>query len=232
MFQFLSEDQSDFIYFFIWSRLSVRQIYLWRLFSGECDGRGCWSVLCGVRGHIRLLWTDSHLRRGRWRCFPPLEHSWSGKPTPTKLNQINKKNPNWWRNASIFLQTFVLHRMVKGANSTIILSCVISLLLSSLIAFIGCRSLPSCGCYDNRTGLVRRFVRLRTMEYHFFWCECIVLLTVCALHSNSKLLCPFQRENLTLFRKRWFLRVTLQTQRWCARGRVRTSKELFGGSRK
>ncbi|XP_024116138.1 uncharacterized protein zgc:113425 isoform X1 [Oryzias melastigma] len=49
--------------------------------------------------------------------------------------------------------TFVLHRMVKGANSTIILSCVISLLLSSLIAFIGCRSLPSCGCYDNRTGL-------------------------------------------------------------------------------
>uniref|UniRef100_A0A3B3DWJ2 Zgc:113425 n=1 Tax=Oryzias melastigma TaxID=30732 RepID=A0A3B3DWJ2_ORYME len=65
--------------------------------------------------------------------------------------------------------TFVLHRMVKGANSTIILSCVISLLLSSLIAFIGCRSLPSCGCYDNRTGLVRRFVRLRTMEYHFFW---------------------------------------------------------------
>uniref|UniRef100_A0A3P9HWL0 Zgc:113425 n=1 Tax=Oryzias latipes TaxID=8090 RepID=A0A3P9HWL0_ORYLA len=49
--------------------------------------------------------------------------------------------------------TVVLHRMVKGANSTIILTCVISLLLSSLIAFVGCRSLPFCGCYDNRTGL-------------------------------------------------------------------------------
>lgn len=49
--------------------------------------------------------------------------------------------------------TFVLHRMVKGANATILLSCVISLLVSSIIAFMGCRSLPSCGCYDTRTGL-------------------------------------------------------------------------------
>lgn len=58
------------------------------------------------------------------------------------------------KNALISPQTVVLHRMVKGANSTIILTCVISLLLSSLIAFVGCRSLPFCGCYDNRTGLV------------------------------------------------------------------------------
>uniref|UniRef100_A0A3B3H5U6 Zgc:113425 n=1 Tax=Oryzias latipes TaxID=8090 RepID=A0A3B3H5U6_ORYLA len=57
------------------------------------------------------------------------------------------------KNALISPQTVVLHRMVKGANSTIILTCVISLLLSSLIAFVGCRSLPFCGCYDNRTGL-------------------------------------------------------------------------------
>ncbi|XP_026186648.1 uncharacterized protein LOC113144658 isoform X1 [Mastacembelus armatus] len=48
---------------------------------------------------------------------------------------------------------FVLHRMVKGANATILLSCTISLVLSVLIAFVGCRSLPSCGCYDARTGL-------------------------------------------------------------------------------
>lgn len=51
-------------------------------------------------------------------------------------------------------QTFVLHRMVKGANATILLTCTISLVLSSLIAYVGCRSLPSCGCYDARTGLV------------------------------------------------------------------------------
>lgn len=49
--------------------------------------------------------------------------------------------------------TFVLHRMVKGANATILLTCTISLALSSLIAYVGCRSLPRCGCYDARTGL-------------------------------------------------------------------------------
>ncbi|KAM3612804.1 uncharacterized protein V6R79_014843 [Siganus canaliculatus] len=49
--------------------------------------------------------------------------------------------------------TFVLHRMVKGANATILLTCTISLALSSLITFAGCRSLPCCGCYDSRTGL-------------------------------------------------------------------------------
>ncbi|XP_061581920.1 uncharacterized protein zgc:113425 isoform X2 [Cololabis saira] len=49
--------------------------------------------------------------------------------------------------------TFVLHRMVKGANATILLSCSVSLLLSGLIAYAGCRSLPRCRCYDSRTGL-------------------------------------------------------------------------------
>ncbi|XP_029368683.1 uncharacterized protein LOC115050089 isoform X2 [Echeneis naucrates] len=49
--------------------------------------------------------------------------------------------------------TFVLHRMVKGANATILLTCTISIGLSSLITYMGCRSLPRCGCYDTRTGL-------------------------------------------------------------------------------
>ncbi|XP_077957102.1 uncharacterized protein LOC120817395 isoform X5 [Gasterosteus aculeatus] len=49
--------------------------------------------------------------------------------------------------------TFVLHRMVKGANATILLTCTICLALSSVIAFVGCRGLPCCGCYDARTGL-------------------------------------------------------------------------------
>ncbi|XP_041638372.1 uncharacterized protein zgc:113425 isoform X3 [Cheilinus undulatus] len=51
------------------------------------------------------------------------------------------------------LLTFVLHRMVKGANATILLACTISLLLSSFIGYVGFRSLPCCGCYDARTGL-------------------------------------------------------------------------------
>ncbi|XP_034036873.1 uncharacterized protein zgc:113425 [Thalassophryne amazonica] len=49
--------------------------------------------------------------------------------------------------------TFVLHRVVKGSNATILLSCVISLVLSLLIVHIGCRSLPCCACYDSTTGL-------------------------------------------------------------------------------
>lgn len=44
--------------------------------------------------------------------------------------------------------------MVKGANATILLTCTTSLVLSSLIAYVGCRSLPRCACYDARTGLV------------------------------------------------------------------------------
>ncbi|KAJ8015634.1 hypothetical protein DPEC_G00028140 [Dallia pectoralis] len=48
---------------------------------------------------------------------------------------------------------FLLSRMVKGANATILLVCWVSLALSSLIAFVGCRSLPLCGCYNGITGL-------------------------------------------------------------------------------
>uniref|UniRef100_A0A3P8NUP9 Uncharacterized protein n=1 Tax=Astatotilapia calliptera TaxID=8154 RepID=A0A3P8NUP9_ASTCA len=49
--------------------------------------------------------------------------------------------------------TFVLHRMVKGANATILLTCAISLVFSSVIGYMGCRSIPLCACYDARTGL-------------------------------------------------------------------------------
>uniref|UniRef100_A0A671R7Q0 Uncharacterized LOC107680596 n=1 Tax=Sinocyclocheilus anshuiensis TaxID=1608454 RepID=A0A671R7Q0_9TELE len=49
---------------------------------------------------------------------------------------------------------FVLSRMVKGANSTLLVACVGSLLFSSLIAYVGCRSLPLCGCYNSVNGMV------------------------------------------------------------------------------
>ncbi|XP_023674167.1 uncharacterized protein [Paramormyrops kingsleyae] len=48
---------------------------------------------------------------------------------------------------------FILSRMVKGANGTMLLSCCGSILLSVLISLVGCRSLPFCGCYDSSTGL-------------------------------------------------------------------------------
>ncbi|KAL2077738.1 hypothetical protein ACEWY4_027242 [Coilia grayii] len=48
---------------------------------------------------------------------------------------------------------FVLGRMVRAANATMVLSAAGSLLFSTLIALVGCRSLPVCACYDGRTGL-------------------------------------------------------------------------------
>ncbi|KAK2839057.1 hypothetical protein Q7C36_013871 [Tachysurus vachellii] len=48
---------------------------------------------------------------------------------------------------------FVLSRMVKAANSTMVLSGVGALVFSSLITYVGCRSLPICGCYDSVTGM-------------------------------------------------------------------------------
>ncbi|XP_052005786.1 uncharacterized protein zgc:113425 [Xyrauchen texanus] len=48
---------------------------------------------------------------------------------------------------------FILSRMVRGANSTLLVACTGSLLFSSLITFVGCRSLPLCGCYDSVNGM-------------------------------------------------------------------------------
>ncbi|KAK1804521.1 hypothetical protein P4O66_020528, partial [Electrophorus voltai] len=52
---------------------------------------------------------------------------------------------------------FVLSRMVKAANSTMVLAGVGSLMFSSFITLVGCRSLPLCGCYDAATGMEALF---------------------------------------------------------------------------
>ncbi|KAJ8262392.1 hypothetical protein GJAV_G00165920 [Gymnothorax javanicus] len=48
---------------------------------------------------------------------------------------------------------FVLSRTVKGANATVLLACLCSLLAMGMMVFLGCRSLPFCRCYDGTTGL-------------------------------------------------------------------------------
>lgn len=48
---------------------------------------------------------------------------------------------------------FVLSRTVKGANATLLLACLCSFLVTGLMAFLGCRSLPFCACYDSTTGM-------------------------------------------------------------------------------
>ncbi|KAJ3587446.1 hypothetical protein NHX12_011043 [Muraenolepis orangiensis] len=65
--------------------------------------------------------------------------------------------------------TFLLQRTVKGANCTILLCCVLSLLLSSLVAFKGCRSLPFLACYDARTGLETLVPQCDDTNLEFTW---------------------------------------------------------------
>ncbi|XP_028657533.1 uncharacterized protein zgc:113425 [Erpetoichthys calabaricus] len=49
--------------------------------------------------------------------------------------------------------TFVLGRLVQGANVVMLISCALGMMLALLIALVGCRSLPYCACYDSVTGL-------------------------------------------------------------------------------
>ncbi|KAI1883740.1 hypothetical protein AGOR_G00234660 [Albula goreensis] len=48
---------------------------------------------------------------------------------------------------------FILSRTVKGANVAVLMACLCSLLVTGLMAYLGCRSLPFCACYDSTTGL-------------------------------------------------------------------------------
>ncbi|KAG9347201.1 hypothetical protein JZ751_006129 [Albula glossodonta] len=48
---------------------------------------------------------------------------------------------------------FILSQTVKGANVAVLMACLCSLLVTGLMAYLGCRSLPFCACYDSSTGL-------------------------------------------------------------------------------
>ncbi|XP_018412605.1 PREDICTED: uncharacterized protein LOC108787527 [Nanorana parkeri] len=48
---------------------------------------------------------------------------------------------------------FILNRLVQGANIALLVASFISLCVVLCIAYIGCRSLPHCMCYDNITGM-------------------------------------------------------------------------------
>ncbi|KAK1175485.1 hypothetical protein AOXY_G142 [Acipenser oxyrinchus oxyrinchus] len=48
---------------------------------------------------------------------------------------------------------FVLTKLIKGANLTMLVACTFGILLPLVIAFTGYRSVPHCACYDSVTGL-------------------------------------------------------------------------------
>ncbi|KFZ54720.1 hypothetical protein N338_11589, partial [Podiceps cristatus] len=49
---------------------------------------------------------------------------------------------------------FILNKVVKGANVTMLAASVCSVFVVLAMAYLGCRSLPRCSCYDSVTGMV------------------------------------------------------------------------------
>ncbi|XP_072112318.1 uncharacterized protein [Mobula birostris] len=48
---------------------------------------------------------------------------------------------------------YILSKLVQGANMTILLASVVGILMTTIIVYLGCRSLPICGCFDSITGM-------------------------------------------------------------------------------
>ncbi|XP_025961888.1 uncharacterized protein LOC112986702 isoform X2 [Dromaius novaehollandiae] len=48
---------------------------------------------------------------------------------------------------------YVLNKVVKGANIAMLIASVCSAFVLLVIAYLGCRSLPHCLCYDSVTGM-------------------------------------------------------------------------------
>ncbi|XP_078394940.1 uncharacterized protein LOC144678837 isoform X2 [Cetorhinus maximus] len=48
---------------------------------------------------------------------------------------------------------YILTKFVQGANMAILIASVIGMMVATIIAYLGCRSLPICDCYDSTTGM-------------------------------------------------------------------------------
>ncbi|XP_029867010.1 uncharacterized protein LOC115340137 [Aquila chrysaetos chrysaetos] len=48
---------------------------------------------------------------------------------------------------------FVLNKVVKGANVAMLAASICSAFVVLVMAYLGCRSLPRCSCYDSVTGM-------------------------------------------------------------------------------
>ncbi|KAM9193155.1 uncharacterized protein V3H86_002728 [Mergus octosetaceus] len=55
--------------------------------------------------------------------------------------------------AHVIRTKFVLSKVVKGASITMLIASICSTVVVTIIAYLGCRSLPCCACYDSVTGM-------------------------------------------------------------------------------
>lgn len=60
----------------------------------------------------------------------------------------------WLYHLLLCLQRFILSRVVKGANIAMLAASTCSAFFVLAMAYLGCRSLPRCSCYDSVTGMV------------------------------------------------------------------------------
>ncbi|OWK56895.1 hypothetical protein RLOC_00008912 [Lonchura striata] len=61
---------------------------------------------------------------------------------------------------------FILSKVVKGANIAMLAVSICSAFSVLAMAYLGCRSLPCCSCYDSVTGMVSE--EPRAQEVYFF----------------------------------------------------------------
>ncbi|KAJ7412619.1 hypothetical protein WISP_95219 [Willisornis vidua] len=54
----------------------------------------------------------------------------------------------------VFHTRFILNKVVKGANIAMLAASICSAFFVLAMAYLGCRSLPRCSCYDSVTGMV------------------------------------------------------------------------------
>ncbi|XP_015716529.1 uncharacterized protein LOC107313102 isoform X2 [Coturnix japonica] len=100
------------------------------------------STLCVVSGLVDgVFGGESPLGRTRAPVWAGMV---MGVPGVLALFSSQKKNP---------VLKLALNKVVKGANIIMLIASICSTVVVLVIAYLGCRSLPRCSCYDSVTGM-------------------------------------------------------------------------------
>ncbi|XP_072351700.1 uncharacterized protein [Scyliorhinus torazame] len=71
---------------------------------------------------------------------------------------------------------YILTKFVQGANMAILIASIIGMMMATIIAYLGCRSLPICACYDSTTGMQSLMSEDQQPQ---------IIELVCTLHGGS-----------------------------------------------
>ncbi|XP_068044162.1 uncharacterized protein [Anomalospiza imberbis] len=100
------------------------------------------STVCVTSGFIDGIFrTESQLGKTRAPIWAGMV---MGVPGVLALFSSRRKNP---------VLRFILSKVVKGANIAMLAVSICSACSVLAMAYLGCRSLPCCSCYDSVTGM-------------------------------------------------------------------------------